>query len=46
MQIHYMHECEYVTEYWKTDRNVTLGQLHFIGPATLMHYPCTVALLG
>ena len=33
-----------MTEYWKTDHNVTLGQLHFIGPAnshthTLpMHY--------
>ena len=24
---------EYVTGYWKTDHNVTLGQLHFIGPA-------------
>ena len=23
----------YVTGYWKTDHNVTLGQLHFIGPA-------------
>ena len=22
-----------VTGYWKTDHNVTLGQLHFIGPA-------------
>ena len=25
--------CQYVTGYWKTDHNVTLGQLHFIGPA-------------
>ena len=25
--------CTYVTGYWKTDHNVTLGQLHFIGPA-------------
>ena len=24
---------KYVTGYWKTDHNVTLGQLHFIGPA-------------
>ena len=24
---------QYMTEYWRTDRNVTLGQLHFIGPA-------------
>ena len=23
----------YVTGYWKTNQNVTLGQLHFIGPA-------------
>ena len=23
----------YVTGYWKTDHNVTHGQLHFIGPA-------------
>ena len=23
----------YVTGYWKTDHNFTLGQLHFIGPA-------------
>ena len=23
----------YVTGYWKTDHNVTLGQLHFISPA-------------
>ena len=23
----------YVTGYWKTDHNVTLGQLHFVGPA-------------
>ena len=22
-----------VTGYWKTDHNVTLGQMHFIGPA-------------
>ena len=35
------------TGYWKTDHNVTLGQLHFIAQliATLMHYPCTIALL-
>ena len=24
---------QYVTGYWKTDHNVTHGQLHFIGPA-------------
>ena len=41
-----------MTGYWKTDHNVTLGQLHFIGPANshthalFMHYSCTVALLG
>ena len=28
------HTHTYVTGYWKTDHNVTLGQLHFIGPAT------------
>ena len=27
----------YVTGYWKTDHNVTLGQLHFIGPTTNSH---------
>ena len=25
--------CQYVTGFWKTDQNVTLGQLHFLGPA-------------
>ena len=25
--------CDYISNYWKTDHNVTLGQLHFIGPA-------------
>ena len=25
----------YVTGYWKTDHNVTLGQLLFIGPANI-----------
>ena len=29
----YTHTHTYVTGYWKTDHNVTLGQLHFIGPA-------------
>ena len=29
----YVYVCVYVTGYWKTDHNVTLGQLHFIGPA-------------
>ena len=28
-----VHAYNYVTGYWKTDHNVTLGQLHFIGPA-------------
>ena len=27
----------YVTGYWKTDHNVTLGQLHFIGPNSHTH---------
>ena len=45
-------QCLNVTGYWKTDHNVTLGQLHFIDPANShthalsMHYPCTDALLG
>ena len=26
-------QIKYVTGYWKTDHNVTLGQLHFTGPA-------------
>ena len=29
----YMHITIIVTGYWKTDHNVTLGQLHFICPA-------------
>ena len=37
MMIQYNNTCTYiatyVTGYWKTDHNVTLGQLHFIGPA-------------
>ena len=31
--IHSSHWTTYVTGYWKTDHNVTLDQLHFIGPA-------------
>ena len=39
----------YVTGYWKTDHNVTLGQLHFIGPAnshihTLSMHRCIIGL--
>ena len=39
----------YVTGYWKTDHNVTLGQLHFIGPAnshthTLSMHHCIIGL--
>ena len=38
----------YVTGYSKTDHNFTFGQLLLLAQliATLMHYPCTVALLG
>ena len=32
-QVFKSEERLYVTGYWKTDHNVTLGQLHFIGPA-------------
>ena len=37
-----------VTGFWKTNRNVALGLLHFITQpiATLIHYSCTVALPG
>ena len=39
----------YVTGFWKTDRNVTLGQLHFLGPAnshthTLSMHCCNTRL--
>ena len=39
----------YVIGYWKTDHNVTLGQLHFIGPANsythaLSMYHCIIGL--
>ena len=42
-KIHIRFICTYVTGYWKTDHKVTLGQLHFIGPANshthaLLHY--------
>ena len=30
----------------KTDQSVTLGLFHFTGPATLIHYPFTMALPG
>ena len=40
----------YVTGYWKTDHNVTLELANYILLAQLiailMHYSCTVALLG
>ena len=45
----YVHTV-YVTGYWKTDHNITLGQLHFIGPANshthalFMH--CCITGLG
>ena len=39
----------FVTGFWKTDRNVTLGQLHFLGPAnshthTLSMHCCNTRL--
>ena len=39
----------YVTGFWKTDHNVTLGQLHFLGPAnshahTLSMHCCNTRL--
>ena len=38
----------YVTGYWKTDRNVTLGLFHFIGPADSHTHslPMHCALIG
>ena len=39
-------EYSYVTGYWKTDHNVTLGQMPFIGPANShMRSYTTCALL-
>ena len=44
------HNCHsYVTGFWKTNRNVTLGQLHFPGPAnshthTLSMHCCNTRL--
>ena len=35
----------YVTGYWKTDHNVTLGQLHFIGPANSHTHAYTIHAL-
>ena len=40
---------KYVTGFWKTDRNVTFGQLHFLGPAnshthTLSMHCCNTRL--
>ena len=32
----------YVTGFWKTDRIVTLGLFHFIGPAIANGYTCTL----
>ena len=31
--VNFLLRIQYVTGYWKTDHNVTLGQLNFIGPA-------------
>ena len=44
-----MKKMIYVTGFWKTDRNVTLGQLHFLGPAishthTLSMHCCNTKL--
>ena len=34
------YKCTYLTGFWKTDRIVTLGLFHFIGPAN--GYTCTL----
>ena len=40
----------YVTGFWKTDRNVTLGLFHFIGPANAythtLHIRTAIIRLG
>ena len=42
--------CVYVTGFWKTDRNVTLGLFHFIGPANgythILHIHTAIVRLG
>ena len=43
------HATTNVTGYWKTDQNITLGQLHFLGPAnshthTLSMHCCNTRL--
>ena len=40
--------CLRVTGFWKTNRNVTRGLFHFIGPANsyIPTLPFTMALLG
>ena len=42
--------CVYVTGFWKTDRNVTLGLFHFIGPANAythtLHIRTSIIRLG
>ena len=35
---------ENVTGFWKTDQNVTLGQLHFLGPATCNNHTHTLSM--
>ena len=39
----------YVTGFWKTDQDVTLGLFHFIGPAkqlhSYIHYPWALLIL-
>ena len=41
---------KYVTGFWKTDRNVTLGLFHFIGPANgythTLHIRTAIVRLG
>ena len=42
-----LYVCHNVTGYWKTNHNVTLGQMRFIIATHIhVHYPCTVVLPG
>ena len=44
------HTQSFVTGFWKTDRNVTLGLFHFIGPANAythtLHIRTAIIRLG
>ena len=49
-EVHWYVDYVYVTGFWKTDRNVTLGLFHFIGPANAythtLHIRTAIIRLG